>query len=310
MSNLVRRTNLMVSLESSKGLNDLWQHGADAVTLDSRDAISEGLEEETAEWMCAGLAAPGGAEVFVRADAGHLERQLEAAVWPGITGVTLSQVESAADVSGAAAQLKALEWRRGIQEGSLQIIPLLETALGVWNVRKIVTASSRVTQAALDEGSLCRDLDVTPRKDIDPLTYARGRLVIEATAAGVQPLGALAQGLPGDALLREGVRARDLGFKGALFSNPRWVGPLNTAFSPTQEQVEYYTEVREVFAQGVARATAAVPLRGRMVDVPVDEWAKAVLERAARCRARDQEKRQALEKMRESWARGSSENRR
>ena len=308
MNSLVRRTNLMVSLEYFKGLNDLWRHGADAVTLDLRNVASEGLEGGAEEWMRAGagLAASGSAEVFIRVDGGHLERQLGAAVRPGITGVVLSLVESAADVSGAAARLEALERRRGIPEGSLQIIPLLETAMAVWNVREIVIASSRVTQVALDEGALCRDLDIAPQEDIDPLVYARGRLVIEATAAGVQPvdaphpLGTLAPKLPGDALLREGVRAKDLGFKGALFSDPQWVESLNTAFSPTQEQVEYYTEVREVFAEGVARGTAAVPLRGRMVDVPVDEWAKVVLERAAHCSARDQEKRQALEKLNES----------
>ena len=49
------------------------------------------------------------------------------------------------------------------------------------------------------------------------------------------------------------------------------------------EQVAYYTRVREVFAEGVARGTAAVPLDGKMVDVPVDEWAKVVLHLAALC---------------------------
>ena len=71
---------------------------------------------------------------------------------------------------------------------------------------------------------------------------------------------------------------------------------MNDSFSPTPEQVDYYAEVRNVFAEGVARGTAAVPFRGRMIDVPVDEWAKVVLARAERCRARDREKMQALER--------------
>ena len=72
------------------------------------------------------------------------------------------------------------------------------------------------------------------------------------------------------------------------------MSPLNAAFSPTDEQVEYYGEVRRVFAEGVARGTAAVPFRGRMIDVPVDEWAKDVLRRAIRCRERDRQKQEAV----------------
>jgi citrate lyase subunit beta/citryl-CoA lyase len=90
--------------------------------------------------------------------------------------------------------------------------------------------------------------------------------------------------------------ARNLGFKGTICPHPSWVEPVNIAFSPTSEQVAYYTRVREVFAEGVARGTAAVPLDGKMIDVPVDEWAKAVLHLAALCQARDQEKHRALQR--------------
>jgi hypothetical protein len=38
-----------------------------------------------------------------------------------------------------------------------------------------------------------------------------------------------------------------------------------------------------------------VPLDGKMIDVPVDEWAKVVLHLAALCQARDEAKRQALQ---------------
>ena len=41
----------------------------------------------------------------------------------------------------------------------------------------------------------------------------------------------------------------------------------------------------------MAAGTAVVPFARRMIDVPVDEWAKVVLELAA---ARDAEKRAAL----------------
>ena len=102
--------------------------------------------------------------------------------------------------------------------------------------------------------------------------------------------------LPEKDLLHLATMARNMGFKGSICPHPSWIEPVNAAFSPTSEQVAYYTKVREVFAEGVARGTAAVPLDGKMIDVPVDEWAKVVLHVAALCQARDEMKQQALQR--------------
>ena len=113
--------------------------------------------------------------------------------------------------------------------------------------------------------------------------------------------------LPEKDLLHLATMARNLGFKGSICPHPSWIEPVNAAFSPTSEQVAYYTKVREVFAEGVARGTAAVPLDGKMIDVPVDEWAKVVLHVAALCQARDEMKQQALQRAAafQRWAAGA-----
>jgi citrate lyase beta subunit len=78
--------------------------------------------------------------------------------------------------------------------------------------------------------------------------------------------------------------------KGVICPHASWVAPVNSAFTPTPELVTYNKRVREAFAAGVAAGTAAVPLDGRMIDVPVDEWAIVVLATAEACAARDAEK--------------------
>jgi citrate lyase subunit beta/citryl-CoA lyase len=214
----------------------------------------------------------------------------------------LPKVESAADVSEVVDLLTDLERQRGLEVGSLQLIVLLESALGVWNIRDIVTASPRVTQVGLGESDLCCDLGIVATEEDDPFVYARGRVVIEGVAVGVQPVGmafplSLAPRLrPRNELLELATMAKNLGLKGAICPHPSWIEPVNAAFSPTPEQVSYYIRVREVFAEGVARGTAAVPLDGKMIDVPVDEWAKAVLHLAALCQRRDAEKQRALQR--------------
>ena len=136
--------------------------------------------------------------------------------------------------------------------------------------------------------------------------YARGRICIEATAAGVQPIavadpmGLGIANLGHDDLVQTATDARNLGFKGMVCSHPAWVNPVNEAYTPAESLVDYYTQVREVFAQALAAGTAAAPFAGRMIDVPVDEWAKDVLAMSAACAARDAEKQTALEKAR-AW---------
>jgi citrate lyase subunit beta/citryl-CoA lyase len=285
-------------------VENAWRYNADAITLDLEDgvppmhkiAVRSGLREAITR------AGRGGAEVFVRVNKPFLAADLAAATWPGLTGVMLPKVDSGADVVEAADLLTDVERQRGLEAGSLELLVLLESALGVWNVRDIITASPRVTQVGLGESNLCRNLGIMATTEEDPLVYARGRVVIEGVAAGVQPIGlafplSLAPRLvPEKDVLHLATTARNLGFKGAICLHPSWVKPVNAAFSPTTEQVSYYVKVREVFAEAVARGTAAVPLDGKMIDVPVDEWAKVVLQLAALCQARDEAKRQALQR--------------
>ena len=298
MIDLVRRTNLLVSLGSFAGLDGIWKLNADAITLDLRDAIGEVLSNASRKWLRISehFASFGGAEVFLAVDCSNIQSQLDAAIWPGISGVLLSGADDESSLRSTSSRLEEMEGRRGIGNGTLEIIPVLQTAEAVWRVGEIIDAVPRIRQVVLDESSLARDIDIQPNLNIDPFVYARGRVVAESISRGIQPVGAphplstLHPELTEDYLMAEGVRIKDLGFKGMLFQHANWVSPFNSAFSPGENLVEYYEEVRRLFAEGVARGTAAVPLGKRMIDVPVDEWAKAVLARSASCKARDQQK--------------------
>jgi citrate lyase subunit beta/citryl-CoA lyase len=289
MNVLVRRSNLLMRAGDVDGVKSAWQHNADAITLDIAGA---GTAVRDAIASCA----QGGAEVFVRAYQATLRADLEAAVWPGLRGVMLASVVSAAQVKAADEIVTALERERGLVSGAVQLIIVLDTARAVWDVREIVTASARISQLALDEQGLAADLGITPSPEIDPFDFARGRVIVEAIAAKVMPVG-IAYPLsvaPRVASFDEvhalAMKGKNLGFKGVLCPHAEWVAPVNAAFTPTPELVHYNQRVRVAFAAGVAAGTAAVPLDGKMIDVPVDEWAIVVLATAEACAARDAEK--------------------
>ena len=305
MAILIRRSNLMVPITNPRFVREAWRHQADAITLDLEDGVvaSRRAEARALVQEAIGQVNRGAAEVFVRVNKPFVYADVEASVWPGLHGIMLPQVEAAAEVTEVAELLTAMERRRGLHVGSLQLIVLLESARGVWHIRDILQASARITQVGLDESDLASSLGISPLPEYDPFVYARGRLVVEAIAAKVQPiginypLGSHPRLLPAEELHQIATDSRNLGFKGILCPHPSWVAPVNKAFTPTPELVQYNRRVREVFAQAVASGTAAVPLDGRMIDVPVDEWAKVVLEMAAACATRDAAKQAALERL-------------
>jgi citrate lyase subunit beta/citryl-CoA lyase len=295
----------MVPITNPRFVSGAWRHNADAITLDLEDSIVERRKIEARGLVkeAIGQASQGAAEVFVRVNKPLAQADIEAAVWPGLQGIMLPRVDSADEVAATAELLTALERQRGLVVGSLQLIVLLESARGVWNMRSIITASPRVTQVGLDESDLACDLGISPLPEYDPYVYARGRLAIEATAARVQPVGMRyplstpARLLAAAEIHTMANEARNLGMKGVICPHPSWVEPVNSAFTPTADLVAYNKRVREVFAEAVASGTAAVPLDGRMIDVPVDEWAKVVIAMAEACAARDAQKQAALGRM-------------
>ena len=302
MSILVRRSNLVVPITNSHFLQGAWRHNADAVTLDLEDSVVDSRKEEARAIVkdAIRVTARGASEVFVRVNKPYAQADIEASVWPGLAGIVLSRVESPEEVREASRIIEKMEGSRGLEKGSVQMVLLLESAGAVWKIREIIQADPRVTQVALDESDLAANLGVSPLHDQDPFVYARGRLVVEAIAAGVQPVGVThpmgtqPRFPSSEEMLQIATDSKNLGFRGILCPHPSWVEPVNTALTPTQSQVDYYTQVRDIFAQAIAAGTAAVPFQGRMIDVPVDEWAKDVLAMASACKTRDDQKRGAL----------------
>jgi citrate lyase subunit beta/citryl-CoA lyase len=301
MAILVRRSNLMVCVNDADSVSRAWRHNADAITLDLEDGTVAGNARARDRVKDAITSSGrGAAEVFVRVNPSSLHADLEASVWPGVRGIMLPKVESAAEVTVVADIVARLERERGLDPGSLSFIVLLGSARGVWDIRAIITASARISQVGLDERDLAHDLGIDPAPEYDPLVYARGRLAVEATAAKVSaigmayPLSALPREMPDPEIHSLATQARNLGMKGVICPYASWVAPVNAAFTPTAELVAWNKRVREAFAAGVAAGTAAVPLDGKMIDVPVDEWAIVVLAMAEACAVRDAEKRAAL----------------
>src|SRR5438105_6492439 len=181
---------------------------------------------------------------------------VKACVLPGLHGVVV-QCERAADVDEVAAMLTEREREEGIPRAQVEVMLLLGSAKGIWNVREMLHASGRIACTAIDEVALCESLSIEPSDEFDALAFSRGRVIVETLAAGRlplgigHPLGASPRTVDVDELRMVLDRARNSGLKGALCRFASWVEACNCAFTPSDEQVAYSREVRKAFAEGL-----------------------------------------------------------
>lgn len=263
--------------------------GADAVILDLEDAVPIAEKEAARSAVRAALESyPVGTRAYVRINplgqktsfSQDLGRgDLEAVVCPRIAGVLLPKAETVTELLEVDTLLTRLEALHGMERNSVDLVPLIETALGVWNVKEIAESVPRVRRVSFGGGDFTRDIGVPWSKDETEVLYARCRVVVASRVARrEQPLDTVWTDIQDPEGLRRSARlARQLGFQGKACIHPSQVTIVNEAFSPTDDEVAEAQRIVEAFAAAEAQGMASVTVDGRMIDYPVVEAARRVL---------------------------------
>ena len=303
MPEYIRRSLINIVMNKSDFTEELVNSGADAVIMD----VAQGLYSDRLSFNPIEMAAiiraveNSGAEPFARINPDTAAADLESVVFPGLTGIVIPGIEAADEITELDEAIEEMEGYRGIPIGTLQIDAEITTPLGVWNSLEIARASTRMAALTVGESALyyTLGLDPTATLETDLLDIIKFQLITNATAAGIQaqgmsyPLSITMEDADPAKLLKAVKLARDMGFKGAVCPRKSWVKAGNEGFCPSPSEIAYYRKVREVFAEGLRRGLASVPLEGRMIDTPVDLRAKVFLEWGNRAAARDAEKAEA-----------------
>lgn len=301
MNETIRRSTLILPVNIRRFVEKAYTRGADAITFDLEDAIPA-AEKASARKLVKDalpLAARGGAEVLVRVNNAPalLDADVDAAVHPGLDGLTLPKAESAEQLRRLDATLARLERERGIAPGHIKLSLIVETPRGLLKVEEIASACARVVTMSVGPEDYCLELGVEPSADGFELHYPVARLVTVCKALGIQAtglLGSIAEFRDLAAFEAAAVRARKLGCEGSSCIHPDQVAVLNRVFSPAPDKVEYARRVLEAFEDGLKRGTASVDLDGKMVDIPIYRRAQVVFERARAIAELEQRKAAAL----------------
>ncbi len=259
---------------------------ADIIVLDLEEAVPPAEKTSaraTARQHILKLVATG-QTVHVRVNpitSGLTRADLAAVVCPELAGVLLAKVEKPQDIRDFDVLIREQELSQGVKPGTIELIPLIESALGVLNCWEICCASTRIVGLAFGAYDYTSDLGMQRTREGRELDYARQVIVHCAAAAGLAALDTpYADFRDQEGLARETEWAKALGFRGKYVIHPGQIDPVNRIFRPTEEEVAQAQRIVTALEEALARGEGAVQVDGRMVDEPVAARARRLIELA------------------------------
>jgi citrate lyase subunit beta/citryl-CoA lyase len=260
----------------------------DVLIFDLEDAVADGEKDAARRKVKEALGRMAGSKpCYVRINfmpSPFFEKDLEWMVDRHTRGIVLPKVESAEQIRLVHELIGMLERKNGVVPDALELVPMIETARGLHHSYEIASASPRVRRLAFGSLDFCRDIGAAPSDDGTELLYARSMLVVNSRAAGIEaPIDTVFVRVKDEAgLIREAGLARQLGFRGKLLIHPAQIGPVHAVFRPSGEEVQWARFVLSAYEKALQKGEAAVLVDGSMVDLPVVERARKILQYGGR----------------------------
>lgn len=282
----MRRSLLFVPGNSPGMLLNADIHQADSLILDLEDAVAPTQKDAARVLVRQALRnlPYHGVEIIIRINplgSGFTQDDIQAMVPLRPALLMPTKVAGPQDIKEVVGLLTQAEIDHEVEPGSIGLLPLLETAAGIEQAYAIATSSPRVKAIFLGAEDLSSDLQAIRSTAGDEILYARGRVVVAARAAGIDVYDTPFTDVNDlDGLEKDAAFARALGFTGKAAISPRHIPAINVAFSPSDAEITYAMEVMAAIKEGEAQGRGAVSLHGKMIDKPIVDRARRVLDNA------------------------------
>jgi citrate lyase subunit beta/citryl-CoA lyase len=162
---------------------------------------------------------------------------------------------------------------------------MVETAAAFFRIAEIARAHPRLCALNLGAEDFALSAGILP--EAEGLFMPKQMAVFAARAAGIMPLGfigTVAKFHDLDGFRQTIRRSRRLG---ASVIHPSQIPILNEEFRPGVEEVGHARRVVAAYDKALAEGVGAVTVDGKMIDVPIVERARLLLERETAIAARE-----------------------
>ena len=282
----LRRSMLFVPGNNPGMIRDAHIYGSDSIMFDLEDSVSINEKDAARYLVYKALTSLkyGKKELVVRINALDTRLgidDLEAIVRAQPHVIRLPKTETAQDVIDCEREIERIEREIGMPVGTTGMMAAIESAKGVLNAYDIARSSKRLIGIALGAEDYVTDIKTTRSPEGIELLFARSMIVNAARAAGIAALDTVYS----DVNNEEGFRAeaeliKKLGFDGKSVINPRQIQPLHDVFNPSEKDIAKALAIMEAIKEAESRGSGVISLNGKMIDKPVVERARYMLERA------------------------------
>ena len=286
MKRELRRALLFMPGDSLRKIEKAIALGVDSIVLDLEDGVALSQKDAARATTLQVLQSLdfGRSERLVRVNpvgSDLLAADLDATIAGQPDSYVIPKVDFDEQVQAVSEYLALEERRRGWPAGGIKLLPIIETALGVMNVREIALADERVDALLFGAEDLAGDMGVLRTTASWEVFYARSAVVTAAKAYRLQAIDQVFFDLNDLAGFEAECRfGRQMGYDGKMVIHPRQVEPAQRIFAPSPEETERAQRILSAYAEQQAAGVGAFALDGRMVDMPVVRAAENVVARA------------------------------
>ena len=261
ISNHPFRSVLYIPGSMDRALEKARSLPCDAIIFDLEDAVAPDAKDKARETLAAALRAGGYGKRYkiVRINALTTAWGLEDVRVlrdAGADAILLPKVNSGSDVDSLADLLGP----------TMPIWVMMETPVSVFNAREIA-AHSRVFGLVTGTNDLTKDLGSRYRSDRLPLMTALQTIVMAARAARIVAVdGVYNRFRDGAGLKVECEQGRDLGFDGKTLIHPMQIDVTNTAFAPTDSEIDLAERQISAYEESMASGKGIAVVDGNIVE--------------------------------------------
>ncbi len=281
-----RRALLYMPGDDERKIRKAATLDADCVCLDMEDGVALSRKDEARGLIPKMLTELqfGRSERLVRINpvgSGMAMDDLRAGLEAALDGIVLPKVESGDAIRWASAEITKVEQARGWPAGRIGIIVLVETALGVVNLREIASSDPRLQALIFGAEDLAGDIGAVRTREGWEVFYARSAVVTHAAACGLQAIDMVYIDYKDtEGLVRESAAAAAMGYAGKQVIHPNQIAGVQSAFTPDDAAIAHAQRVMHAMRAHQEAGKGAFSLDGKMIDMPLVKAAERVLSRA------------------------------
>ncbi|KAL1957240.1 hypothetical protein VTO42DRAFT_6146 [Malbranchea cinnamomea] len=299
---VLRRALLYVPGSSQKFLDKSRSLAADCVAYDLEDSVTPSRKDEARRLVKLAIDQPRPSGIKERAvrinsvmSGLALADLIEVCKSPNLSTVVIPKVETANDLTFVQ---DVIAHHRHTLPGTspetnrppISLVALIESARALSNLSEICKATPALSGLIFAAEDFARDLSITRTPSLSEFLYARSAITTAARAHDIPSVIDLVcteyKGQKGLQVLEEEARGgKHLGFNGKQCIHPTQVETVQRVFSPEEHEVEWAVRVVIADEKAAKAGRGAWSLDGKMIDIPVAEKARDIVQKARLCGA-------------------------